>query len=203
LFWSHRLLSSYTVKCSNNLEQLCHLCSTLVDCPLLLLIVYLSVFKFWLLTVIVRTQNLLSGPIQLDISRMFLILFLSILLSHYLCHALYPVTRTQQVTIWNTWNKLWLVFQKKVFPLFQSLFSTPKLLLEITVTAQREIWTLRGQREPWIAFAKLLHGSYIVKIHVSCQTPGTCKLHVHKIGQLQLKFICFHFCCFDMSIESW
>jgi hypothetical protein len=104
-----------TVKCSNNLEQLCHLCSTLVDCPLLLLIVYLSVFKFWLLTVIVRTQNLLSGPIQLDISRMFLILFLSILLSHYLCHALYPVTRTQQVTIWNTWNKLWLVFQKKSF----------------------------------------------------------------------------------------
>uniref|UniRef100_A0ACD5ZGX9 Uncharacterized protein n=1 Tax=Avena sativa TaxID=4498 RepID=A0ACD5ZGX9_AVESA len=31
LFWSHRLLSSYTVKCSDVLEQLCHVCSTLVD----------------------------------------------------------------------------------------------------------------------------------------------------------------------------
>jgi nucleolar pre-ribosomal-associated protein 1 len=31
LFWSHRLLSLYTVKCSNVLEQLCHVCSTLVD----------------------------------------------------------------------------------------------------------------------------------------------------------------------------
>ncbi|CAM0945583.1 unnamed protein product [Alopecurus aequalis] len=31
LFWSKRLLSSYTVKCSNVLEQLCHVCSTLVD----------------------------------------------------------------------------------------------------------------------------------------------------------------------------
>jgi nucleolar pre-ribosomal-associated protein 1 len=31
LFWSHRLLSSYTVKYSNVLEQLCHVCFTLVD----------------------------------------------------------------------------------------------------------------------------------------------------------------------------
>jgi nucleolar pre-ribosomal-associated protein 1 len=31
LFWSHHLLSSYTVKCSNTLEQLCHLCFALVD----------------------------------------------------------------------------------------------------------------------------------------------------------------------------
>ncbi|XP_062220395.1 LOW QUALITY PROTEIN: uncharacterized protein LOC133919867 [Phragmites australis] len=31
LFWSHHLLSSYTIKCSNILEQLCHLCFALVD----------------------------------------------------------------------------------------------------------------------------------------------------------------------------
>ncbi|KAF8651235.1 hypothetical protein HU200_063482 [Digitaria exilis] len=30
LFWSHHLLSSYTIKCSNTLEQLCHLCFALV-----------------------------------------------------------------------------------------------------------------------------------------------------------------------------
>jgi nucleolar pre-ribosomal-associated protein 1 len=46
LFWSHHLLSSYTVKYSNTLERLCHLCFALVDCALLLLIVYLSVLKF-------------------------------------------------------------------------------------------------------------------------------------------------------------
>ncbi|TVU16117.1 hypothetical protein EJB05_39668 [Eragrostis curvula] len=31
LFWSHHLLSSYTVNCSSTLEQLCKLCSALVD----------------------------------------------------------------------------------------------------------------------------------------------------------------------------
>lgn len=31
LFWSNRLLSSYTIKCSDVLEQLCHVCFTLVD----------------------------------------------------------------------------------------------------------------------------------------------------------------------------
>ena len=31
LFWSHCLLPSYTLKCSNVLEQICHVCSTLVD----------------------------------------------------------------------------------------------------------------------------------------------------------------------------
>ncbi|KAG8070074.1 hypothetical protein GUJ93_ZPchr0006g41040 [Zizania palustris] len=31
LFWSHHFLSSYTVKCSNILEQLCRVCSSLID----------------------------------------------------------------------------------------------------------------------------------------------------------------------------
>jgi nucleolar pre-ribosomal-associated protein 1 len=165
LFWSHHLLSSYTVKCSNTLEQLCHLCSALVD----------SVFE--------RIQVLTADNAHpKSAGRSYTVRYIQDVLDSVLKHPLIslslpcPLSSCQDLAdgslehleealtafskenlhhrdrfVLNLLSKVYdlllMVSSSEAnysidFPLLQSVFSTPKLLLESILSLFKEKFEL-------------------------------------------------------------